>query len=70
MNLKEYAEQNGQSNTARQLGVSQGLVWQWLHGKTRVTAERALQIEAVTGGVVTRSDLRPDLYPREQERRA
>ena len=32
-------------------------------GKDTCTAELALQIEEATGGVVSRSDLRPDLWP-------
>lgn len=47
---------------AKQLGVSQGLVWQWLSGKTRITAERAKEIEDATEGAVTRQDLRPDIF--------
>lgn len=48
--------------------VTQGLVWQWLQwlkgeGKgTRITAERAKEIEAITGGEVRAFDLRPDLF--------
>lgn len=44
------------------LGVSQGLVWQWLNGKTRITAERALDIEQKTSGSVSRYELRPDVF--------
>lgn len=45
----------------RQCGVTTNAVWKWLNGGT-ISAERAVQIEAVMGGVVTRSDLRPDLF--------
>lgn len=67
MNIPEYLEANGlqQAEFARQLGVSPGLVWQWLNGETKVTAERAVQIEAATGGQVTREEIRPDLYCRD-----
>lgn len=51
-----------QEDFARRLGVSQGLVWQWINGRTRITAERAIQIEAATAGEVTRHDLRPDVF--------
>jgi DNA-binding transcriptional regulator YdaS (Cro superfamily) len=53
-------------------GVTQGMVWQWLKwlddptAGTRITAERAVEIEVATGGQVSRSDLRPDIYPREK----
>ena len=63
MNLREYVEKNGgQTQFGKVLGVSQGLVWQWLEGKTRITAERALEIERATSGKVTRHDLRPDIF--------
>lgn len=63
MNLRAYLEKNGgQTAFAKKLKVSQGLVWQWLNGETRITAERAVQIEAVTDGLITRNELRPDLY--------
>lgn len=64
MDLRTYIEKlsGGQTEFARKLGVSQGLVWQWLDGRTRVTAERAVEIETATAGEVTRQELRPDLY--------
>lgn len=62
MNLREYVQQKGQTGIAELLGVSQGLVSQWLSGKTKITAERAVQIEEATGREVTRQDLRPDLF--------
>lgn len=62
MDLDEYVRQNGQTATARLLGVTQGLVWQWLNERTRITAERAVQIEKATDGAVTRAELRPDLF--------
>lgn len=67
MSFPAYVKKHGQSEFARQLGVSQGLVWQWVNGRTRITAERAVQIEGVTAGEITRHDLRPDLYPRASE---
>ena len=64
MDLKTYLADPARSQTefARRLGVSQGLVWQWIDGRTRITAERAIQIERATDGVVSRQELRPDLY--------
>jgi TorA maturation chaperone TorD len=46
---------------ARALGISQPSVSNW----QRIPAERVLAVEALTG--VSRSVLRPDLYPRENE---
>ena len=47
------------------LGVDKGTLSRWENG--RVPAERVLEVERVTG--VSRHDLRPDLYPREDETR-
>lgn len=46
--------------------VSQGLVWQWINGRTQITAERAVEIETITGGQIKRQELRPDLYRKER----
>jgi len=51
-----------QASFAKELGVTQGLVWQWLNGRTKITPERAKQIEQVTQGAVTRHDILPDLF--------
>lgn len=60
MDLKTYLVANTQTDLARRLGVTQGLVHQWATGKTQVTAKRAVKIEEETQGAVTRKDLRPD----------
>jgi DNA-binding transcriptional regulator YdaS (Cro superfamily) len=61
--LKEYLAARGMSQAAlaRELGVTQGAVGHWLRGASAITAERAIQIEAVTG--IPRSTLRPDIFP-------
>jgi DNA-binding transcriptional regulator YdaS (Cro superfamily) len=62
--LRAYLKRHGlsQQEFATQLDVSQGMVWQWLNRRRRVTAERAKQIEQVTGGAVKRTELRPDVF--------
>lgn len=70
--LAAYLEKHGlsQDDFAKKFlpPVSQGLVWQWLkwlenpQKGTRITAERAKEIEIITEGEVTRHDTRPDLY--------
>lgn len=50
----------GQTALAHALDRSQGLVWQWAHGRLRVPAEKCSQIEQTTG--VTRHELRPDIF--------
>ncbi len=71
MNLREWLDQPGNTQTklAEKIGVTQGLVSQWLNwleGRTdnacRLLAERAIEIELATEGAVTRQELRPDLF--------
>ena len=66
MNIKAYLKKHemSQADFAKKMAVTQGLVWQWLNGHTKVTAERAVEIERCTAGEITRHDLRPDLFPR------
>jgi len=62
--LAEYLKSEGLSQQAfaDQLGVTQGLVYQWLNMVLRISAEKAVQIETVTNGKLTRYDCRPDLF--------
>ena len=63
MDLKTYCKDiETQTSLAGRMGVTQGLVWQWIEGVTRITAERAIQIERVTGGQVGKHELRPDVF--------
>jgi DNA-binding transcriptional regulator YdaS (Cro superfamily) len=63
MQLSEYLKTvESQTSLARRIGVSQGLVYQWVSGRTRITAERALQIESATEGKVSRHETRPDIF--------
>lgn len=63
MDLKTYmsVQKVSQVQLASLLGVTQGAISQWL--SNRIPAERVLDIERNTG--VSRHDLRPDLYPRD-----
>lgn len=65
MDLRTYLKKPGitQEGFADKVGegVSQGLVGQWLTGRTKITPDRAIEIEAATGGEVRCEDLRPDL---------
>ena len=65
MNLRTYltTREITQAEFAKTCGVSAGLVWQWLEGKTSVTPDKAKLIEEKTGGEVTRMEA---LYPDEQ----
>lgn len=80
MRLEKYLKDHStQTDFAKKLGVSQGLIYQWLQflafreGRvkltrtqqkrvTTITAERAIQIEAASDGLVTRQELRPDIF--------
>lgn len=44
--------------------VTQGLVWQWLNGKTEITTDMAKRIVKATDGEVTPYDCDPTTFPR------
>lgn len=56
-----------QASFALLIGVSPGLVYQWMTGRRPVSVEKCVLIERVTNGAVSRRDLRPhdwrDLWP-------
>jgi DNA-binding transcriptional regulator YdaS (Cro superfamily) len=52
-----------QANLARALGVTPQAITKWINNG--IPAERVLDIERACNGVVTRYDLRPDIYPRD-----
>lgn len=57
----------GQTAMARALEVSQGQVWCWLHRDKRgAPADRAVAIERLTKGQVTRQQLRPDIFGQDE----
>jgi DNA-binding transcriptional regulator YdaS (Cro superfamily) len=68
MKLERYLEKRELSQAAfAELfspKVTQGAVSHWITGTARVEAERALEIERITKGEVSRHDMRPDLWPR------
>ena len=65
MQFSDYlaSKEMSQTELARRVGVTQGMVWQWMNGHRRIAAEKVLAIEEATGGKVTRHEMRPDLYP-------
>lgn len=55
----------GQSAFARLHGVSQPSVWAWIKQHKPLPAEYVLETEKVTG--ISRHELRPDIYPRDEQ---
>ncbi|WP_410478674.1 transcriptional regulator [Pseudomonas sp. zfem003] len=51
----------GKKQMAESLGIPASYLSRLLSGDRAITAERALHIERVTGGKVTRHELRPDI---------
>lgn len=64
--LKSF--EDNQSRFAAAIGTSQQLVSYWLKNGKPLPAEFVLETEKVTG--ISRHDLRPDLYPREESQAA
>lgn len=61
MNLDTYLSTvDTGASLAAKLGVTPGFVSQWRTGFRPVPIERCAAIEQITGGAVTRRDLRPD----------
>ena len=56
-----------QAALAKAIGVKPQHIWNWLNRDRRVPAEQVLPIERATSGSVSRSDLRPDLYPPQEQ---
>lgn len=52
-----------QRQLADHLKVTQGLIYQWLSGIRKVSAEKVLSVCEATGWQVTPHELRPDIYP-------
>ena len=51
-----------QASLAKELGVHPTTVNSWARGRNKIPAETAIKIEKLTKSVVTRQDLRPDLF--------
>lgn len=67
MDLNSYLNREDATSAAalaRDVGVSPALVYQWRTGRRPVPVEHCAAIERVTGGEVSRRDLRPDDWQR------
>lgn len=58
-------ETGGLEAAGKALGLHPTVVCRYANGSRPVPPKRAVEIEEITGGRVTRSDLRPDLWPSE-----
>ena len=65
MDLKHYCQIHTQSALARDMKVTPSMIYQWVTGRRRISAETAVRIESVTHGLVHRSELRPDLWEKQ-----
>ncbi len=64
MDFPTYLKQlprGGKKTLAESLGIPNTYLSRLISGDRSITLERAIQIERVTGGAVTRQELRPDL---------
>ncbi|TPQ24920.1 transcriptional regulator [Methylomonas koyamae] len=64
MTLEDYLKTSTQTELAERLGVSQGLISQWLSGDVKISPERAIAIEEATRGIVTREEILPKFFRR------
>ena len=61
MNISNYIEKHStQSEFAKIIGVTSGMVYQWQKGLRPISAEQCVVIEQKTEGKITRKDLRPN----------
>jgi DNA-binding transcriptional regulator YdaS (Cro superfamily) len=66
MKLADYLDHAGlsQEQFAERCEVHQTMVSQWLTNRRPISAKKALVIERVTEGLVTRHELLPEIFPR------
>lgn len=63
MLIADYLAESKKTNVAfaAELGVPPSLLSQWATGVRKIPAERCLQVERATNGLVRCEDLRPDI---------
>ena len=68
MNILEYMSVNNmtQEQFAEKIGKTQATVSHYINGQRSIQAETAVAIEKATEGVVTREELRPDVFLRKK----
>ena len=53
----------GYQALAENIGVCESMIRQWAYGTKRVQAHQVIPLERATDGVVSRFQVRPDIYP-------
>ena len=51
-----------QKEMAKKLKIKQQSVSDWVTGKKKPSVKNAIQIERLSGGLVTRAEIRPDIF--------
>jgi DNA-binding transcriptional regulator YdaS (Cro superfamily) len=67
MKFNEYIADKNQTAFAKSLGVSQTIVSAWVRGEKRISAERVLEICMIADWQVAPHELRPDIYPNQDD---
>lgn len=64
MNLSNFLHEQNVSNIdfAKSIGVTTGMISQWLSGHRPISPEKCVLIMKKTNGMVTRQELRPNDY--------
>lgn len=65
MNLKDYFSSRpygSKVELAKKLGITKTWMSQLISGREKCSPSMAVKIEQMTDGVVTRADMRPDLF--------
>lgn len=72
MRLEEWVDQHDdrmavRARIAEAFGLTEVAVRHWCNGTRRVPPERCLEIEALTEGLVTAQEMRPDVFGTQAE---
>lgn len=62
MEFVDFVREKGQTALARDLDVTQGLVWQWVTGRRPIAAHHCRRIAELSDGRVSVHTLRPDVF--------
>ena len=60
--LQSYINEVGQTEIARQLGISRAAVNHWMTGHHKPSWEMCHELERISGGYLKRYEIRPDIF--------